>query len=113
MTDRGQLQRLNLQMSRLMYVNCRGKGAEQAAIDMGGKLVKKELPHKRPVHALYEVEIPEKKFLRNEKTLSLFLSDPQVEGVYETKTPLWLRGVLQMGCVSQASCSTHTVLTQY
>ena len=59
------------------------------------------MPHDRPLKALYEVQLPERKFLRNEKTLSLFLSDPQIEGVYEMKNPLWFRGVLRLGCVSK------------
>jgi hypothetical protein len=35
--------------------------------------------------------------LRNEKALDEFLTDPQVEGVYESMTPLWFRAVLKLG----------------
>jgi len=36
MTDRAQLQRLNIVIPRVMYVNCKGAAAESAAVDMGG-----------------------------------------------------------------------------
>ena len=86
---------------RVLYVNCRGPGAEEAALALNGVKIKRDLPHARPEGTLYEVAIPERKFIRNEKALALFLCDPQVEGVYESQTPLWLRAVLKTGCVAR------------
>ena len=53
---------------------------------------KKDLPHGKQCRDLFEVSIPERKFVRNERTLNLFLCDAQVEGVYESQVPLSLRG---------------------
>jgi hypothetical protein len=39
MTERAQLQRLNVVIPRIMYVNCKGAAAEAAAINMGGILI--------------------------------------------------------------------------
>ena len=118
-----------------MYVNCRGREAEEAALALDGARIKRDLPHARPLGTLFEVAIPERKFIRNEKALALFLCDPQVthtpspsrpsseascftlhvhesilrqlthlppprsrqvEGVYETHTPLWFRALLKV-----------------
>lgn len=101
MTGRSQLQRLYITIPRLLYINCSGKDGCAGASAMGGKPIKRDLPHGRPNINLFEVSISEQKFLRNEKTLGLFLSDPQVEGVYGSKTPLLFRGVLHLGCMSR------------
>ncbi len=53
---------------------------------------KKDLPHGKQCRDLFEVSIPERKFVRNERNLNLFLCDAQVEGVYESQVPLSLRG---------------------
>lgn len=74
---------------------------------MGAKMTR-DLPHSRPEGALYEIEIPEKKFVRNEKALDEFLSDPQVEGVYESMTPLWFRAVLKLGCIARPMMSAQS-----
>ena len=63
----------------------------------------RDLPHDRACLNLYEIQLQERKFLRNEKALSLFLSDPQIEGIYEMKTPLMFRGILKLGCVAKVS----------
>ncbi len=47
--------------------------------------MKHTLPHRRPAHFLYELTMPERRFLRYAKDLARLLSDPDVEGVYETK----------------------------
>lgn len=101
MTNKAQLQRLKVVVPRTMYVNCLGRKTEEAAAEMGGIRSKRDLPHARPMGSLYEVQISERKFQRNEKALNNFLCDPHVEGVYESQVPLWLRGVLQMGCVTR------------
>ncbi len=68
---------------------------------MGGTKVQRFLPHGRPCLALYEVHVPERKFIKNEKVLNLFLADPSVEGVYESKVPLDFRALVQLGCVAR------------
>jgi hypothetical protein len=72
-------------------------------LQMGGKLVKKVLPHDRPALHLYELDIPEHKYIRDEKTVDFILSDPRVEGVYESKTPLSFRAITKLGCMASVS----------
>jgi DNA polymerase epsilon subunit 1 len=52
----------------------------------------------RQLH-LYEIQLAESRFKRNEKKLSNFLTHPDLEGVYELGVPLLLRSVLELGCV--------------
>jgi hypothetical protein len=107
-TGATQLQRLYITVPRILFVNCRGHGkAEDAAKKWGGKLVKKELPHGRPVYNLFEIHLSEQKYIRNEKALGWFLSDPQVEGVYESKTPIWFRAVTRLSCVTNVANAGH------
>jgi hypothetical protein len=131
-----QLQKLYLNIPRIIYVNCRhGSHAEMTAKQLNGILVKKDLPHGRGgngnvtsrtsvgghghhrgsdgcdgddhrgsgVFNLYEIHLHEQKYLKNEKALGLFLCDPMVEGVYETKAPLLYRAILRLGCIAQVS----------
>jgi DNA polymerase epsilon subunit 1 len=125
MTSPTQLQKLKVVVPRVMYVNCAGIEAESAVLSLGGSKVVKELPHGRPCRSLYEVAVAEVgschrmsycfawltlllrlsqgKYQRSAKSMSFFLSDPAVEGVYETQVPLLLRIILHAGCVSQLS----------
>jgi hypothetical protein len=72
---------------RVLYVNCNGSGAEKVARSLGSKL-RRDLPHGRTCLSLYEIAISERQYQRNEKNLSLFLCDPQVEGVYGRPFPM-------------------------
>ena len=104
MTSRTQMQKFKVVVPRIIYVNCRGKDAQAAAVALGGtKNIERFLPHGHPCINLYEIEVPERKFQRNEKALARFLHHPQVEGVYETQVPLWFRTVVRLGCVSQVN----------
>jgi DNA polymerase epsilon subunit 1 len=98
MTSKIQIQRLKLTIPRYMYVNCNGSSAEESTLHLGGKKINHHLPHGRPNFNLYEVIVSEQKFQKNGKTLTEFLSNPQIEGVYETQSPLWFRGVMRLGC---------------
>jgi hypothetical protein len=105
-TSSTQLQRLYITIPRTLYINCHDTTSHsvQLILQMGGKIVKKVLPHDRPSLNLYEVEIPEHKYLRDEeKNIDFILSDPLVEGVYETKTPLIFRAMTKLGCMASVS----------
>ena len=39
MTDKAQLQRLNVIIPRVLYVNCRGAMVETAALNLGGNMI--------------------------------------------------------------------------
>ncbi len=100
-TTPGQLQSITVVVPRRLYVNVTGPDAQRAARELGGVEVKRDLPHSRPSCALFEIDMPEHKYQSSEKALALFLSDSQVEGVYESQVPLAHRAVLQMGCVTR------------
>ena len=67
------------------------------------RLVTQSLPRGHRQRYLYEVRIPESRFKRNEKSLSNFLTHPDLEGVYELGVPLKMRAVLNLGCVVKVS----------
>jgi DNA polymerase epsilon subunit 1 len=50
---------------------------------------------------LYELSMTERAFQRHDKALAGFLHHPDVEGVYETQTPLILHALMQLGCVTR------------
>jgi DNA polymerase epsilon subunit 1 len=101
MVGKNQLQRYYVEIPRVLYVNCAGDDASRMAVSIGGKPVKKDLPHGKPCLNLYEISISEQKFVRNDKVLGLFLCDPQIEGVYGSKLPLLFRGILRLGCMTR------------
>jgi len=63
------------------------------------------LPRGRRQGHLYEVSMPERHFRRNRRFLAAAQSDPMVEGVYESKTPLMLRALAGVGCVTRLAPS--------
>ena len=103
MTTKQQLQRLRIQVPRTIYVNVVGLNAERNARKLGGVQIKKDLPHGRPCMKLFEVNFSEARYQRHEKALANFLTDPNVEGVYESQVPLWFRAVTQLGCVTKVA----------
>ena len=103
MTSKNQIQRVTVVIDRSLYINCRTKEAVDVAYEMNGYKVAKDLPHSRKMYTLVEVQIPERKFQTGGKKISQFLSLPEIEGVYESKVPLWFRGVLNLGCVARLS----------
>ena len=98
-TAQAQLQRLNVTIPRRLYANIHHSGREAQALarELGGVPVQRDLPHGKRCRELFELEMAERKFQRNERQVHLFLCDAHVEGVYESQVPLWLRGVLKMG----------------
>lgn len=103
MTSKGHLQRLTVVVPRTIYINYKAGGSDDVVLQLGGKRIKRSLPHDRQCFNLYEVTLPEKKFIHHEKAMTIFMSDPFIEGVYESKVPLWFRAVLRMGCLTRVS----------
>ena len=81
---------------------------------LGGKVVKKHLPRSQPAQHLVEVNMPERRFQENQTSLLNMFFEKRVAGVYETKTSLSFRAIMQLGCCcrvipqssSQSSSST-------
>lgn len=103
MTSRTQMQRLNLIVPRIFYVNLKYGCSDEIAVSLGGKKVSKFLPHDKPCQNLFEISLTEKRMIRGEKGLSNLRTDPNVEGVYEMQVPLCFRAVTRIGCVAKVS----------
>jgi DNA polymerase epsilon subunit 1 len=86
-----------LTVPRRFYLNKRTPVDDADAV---GTRVSRTLPHARPSFNLLQIEVPEDYFHVSARTLATHLSDPDVEGVYETRVPLALNAVLQLGCVA-------------
>lgn len=99
------LQRLVLHIPRAIFVNIlkSGKDAQLAAADLKGVKSRRELPHGKECLELFEIEMSEKRFQLNDRSVNLFLANSEVEGVYESLVPLWFRAVIKMGCVCKVS----------
>lgn len=98
MSSPGTLQSVYLVVPRILYVNMTVPDAKSR-----GARVDRVLPRGRPSLHLYQLQMPERRYVRNNKEFTRSLVDPTVEGVYETKTPLLLRALLALGCVVQVS----------
>lgn len=106
MTSRLEMQQLKLTIPRTIIINClRGSKVDRTlqTLPVARKIKGPELPHSHKVLNLYELQVEERKYQQLEKTLALLFNDSSVEGVYETKTPLWLRAVLKAGCVARVA----------
>jgi DNA polymerase elongation subunit (family B) len=113
MTTGTQLQRFKVTVPRILYLNCQGNNAEATAHALQGVRVRRDLPHARVCNGLFEVKMSERKYVRNEKGLNTYLGDAQMEGVYESQTPLWFRAVLKTGCVARLANVTDGKSNQY
>jgi len=67
------------------------------------KKVSRFLPHNMQSPYVFELVSSERHFQRNEDGVANLLSRPGVSGVYELQTPLWLRAMMQLGCIAQVS----------
>ncbi|KAJ1350133.1 hypothetical protein KIN20_005854 [Parelaphostrongylus tenuis] len=88
----GRMDRFQLRVPRLVLVN------EKEPVE-GKDVVRRVLPHHKPVHYLYEYSMSgniEQKLMEeiNEK-----LCCSRVEGIYESQVPLMFRAVCQIGCL--------------
>ena len=102
LTSPGTMQRIDLMIRRVIYINSR---VEKEGGGDSMRLVKRYLPHgKRPMF-VYEYSMSESSYQRNSKELSNFLTHPDFEGIYETKTPLVFKAISELGCVARVSSS--------
>ncbi len=94
--DNNRLERLSVEVPRVIYVNTR---TPNDAASANGRKVERLLPRGRPCLNLYELSMSEKEYRENQKELNLFLNHKEVEGVYETHVPLLFKILLELGCV--------------
>ncbi|KAL6048727.1 DNA polymerase epsilon catalytic subunit [Balamuthia mandrillaris] len=91
------LHSITVEVPRTFYVNSRQPHSGDS-VQLGRK-VEKHLPRSRPCLNLYEITLSEKNYLSNATELAAHFSDPQVEGVYETKVSPLFRALLTLGSV--------------
>jgi len=108
------VRRVKLQVKRPFYININDVQSFPR-LESRGKLVSRVLPRSRPVLSLLELQLKEDDFQAQSKEISMFLTHPDVEGVYETNVPLLFRIVSNLGCCSAVSRftkmqNTHSTL---
>eukprot|EP00897_Mesotaenium_endlicherianum_P006205 jgi/Mesen1/5612/ME000282S04761 len=91
----GEMHRVPISVERVFYLNTRAPVTD----DTVGERVTRLLPHGRPCLTLLQLTVGEEQFRDSAKELAAHLADPDLEGMYETKVPLALHAVLDVGCV--------------
>eukprot|EP01135_Chromosphaera_perkinsii_P002657 Nk52_evm25s226 gene=Nk52_evmTU25s226 len=90
----GRLHNFRVEVPRVFYVNCRATDE----MNLYPK-VSRSLPRSRPSFNLHQISMSERHFLENRKELSTIFTDPNVDGVYETKIDLLDEAIMQLGSV--------------
>ncbi|XP_062083133.1 DNA polymerase epsilon catalytic subunit A-like isoform X2 [Humulus lupulus] len=91
----GVMLKIPVTVPRVFYINSKAPLEDK----FPGRRSNKILPHGKHNYNLYEVVIDEGQFKAESKNLTALLADPEVEGIYETKVPLDLNAIVQIGCV--------------
>ncbi|XP_065196318.1 DNA polymerase epsilon catalytic subunit A-like [Sycon ciliatum] len=97
---------LKVNVPRIFFVNSR---QQRDLSSSGVRRVTRSLPRSCPVFHLYEYTFPEEIYRQHLGRLTAELSNPNIEGSYETQIPLLLRAILRLGCVCavQSSVARH------
>jgi len=106
------LQKVNVTVPRTVYVDCLGKMLQQRDGKIEVKHVERHLPHNKVSRFLYEVTMSENDFRHSDWMKSLIPLDQNVTGqlvhsVYGMGTPLMLRALMDIGCVSRIDSSLN------
>jgi DNA polymerase epsilon subunit 1 len=97
----GSIDHLLLNMDRTLYMNFRKPKVIRDADGNSLPALNRRLPFRRPTLSLYEVTFSEEEFQKKSDSIRQALADPDVEGVYESKTPLVFRAVSEIGAVAR------------
>ncbi|XP_050295840.1 DNA polymerase epsilon catalytic subunit 1 [Anthonomus grandis grandis] len=102
-----ELHSVKLNVPRMYYANLK----KEKVVEEGALFRKcnKTLPRSKPVYFLYQYTVPETMYQDNAGEFQTALSDPSVEGVYETKTPLIFRSLVSSSCVVKLSRSVSSL----
>jgi len=92
--ESSQLVSFKLRMKRTFYIN----SLHQENVE-DFKLVKKKLPRDKKSYYLYERTIEEEEFINKFHSFDQFLTNPDIEGIYETKVPLDFKFVSEAGSI--------------
>ena len=85
-----------MQIPRVIYINCYEKEDNELF-----QLCKKKLPRGRKLEFLYECEIDETLFREKYHDFDFFLTNPNIQGVYETQTPLDFKFMTRIGSIAK------------
>jgi DNA polymerase epsilon subunit 1 len=105
------LQKIQITVPRTVYVASRKEITNDSPDILEFKKVDKHLPHSKRAAFLYEVTMPEYVFRNKNWTAGLKPVRPVqegeaiLEGIYETGTPLMVRALTHLGCVSKLTPS--------
>lgn len=92
-----ELHNVRLKVPRIFYANLiKPKATDTHQL---WKKCNRILPRSRPVYNLYKYSVPEELYIEHGHQIFMDLSDPSVEGVYETQVSLIFRAILNLGCV--------------
>ncbi|EDQ91191.1 uncharacterized protein MONBRDRAFT_15015, partial [Monosiga brevicollis MX1] len=91
----GGLHAMRLNVPRRFYVNMHEEDPTKKHIK-----VSRQLPRSHPCKFLYQFEMTETQYLRDQKRLASQLSHSDVEGVYELQMPLLWRALLELSCTT-------------
>jgi DNA polymerase elongation subunit (family B) len=92
------LQALRLSVDRKLYLN-RTVPAEADIASIISPVFGKRLPHDVPALHLYEYILPERRFLRMQHAARRCFDDANTLAVYESRTPLLFRALVDAGCL--------------
>jgi len=86
---------IRMKISRILYINSKESQRNTELFHQ----VKKKLPRERKNYNLYEMRLDEDDFLKKYNNFDYFLTNPEIEGVYESKIPLIFNFITQFGCL--------------
>jgi len=98
----GRLRRVRMVVPRPFFVNVH-RLESFPKLQRSGKLVAMKLPRNRPLLNLLRIELKEHDFVEQAKQIGMFLTHPDIEGVYETNVPLLFRAISAIGCCAAVS----------
>lgn len=85
-----------IRVPRIIYINSKNETKDPEFKKVTGK----KLPRDRQVYNLYEWEKSEEVYQEKFHSIQYHhLLNPNVEGIYETKTPLKFRAINELGCL--------------
>ena len=86
-------------LENVIFINLCNIDNEDQSQDKFWRKVQKTLPRSHPVYNLYEYKVPEEIYNAHSNELVGDLSNPDIEGIYETQVPLEFRALLDLGCL--------------
>ncbi|KAF2144389.1 uncharacterized protein K452DRAFT_316394 [Aplosporella prunicola CBS 121167] len=103
---------LKIIVPRQVYLNLRSNDLPDVEIPGCSveKVVNHTLPNGHPSVHLFKLTMPEQTYVNEAKKLTILFNHPSVEGVYETRVPLNIRAVLELGSICTFDESQRGVL---